>query len=160
MLFAAAILIASPPWAAPCAAQEAAPAAANRLASGGEADAASRPVKPRSDAELRKVGQARPNDGAVGWLRTLGALAAVVGLIFGARWALRRWSPAPTGPKKGGPITVVARTGVGGRQQLVLLRLGRRLLLIGNGPSGMTTLAQVTDADEVAELMDEIATRK
>lgn len=161
MLSAAAIFIVSPPWAARCVAQEApatvTSAAASRAAS---EDASSRSVRPRGEAESRKVGQSRTSDGAMGWLRTLGAMAIVVGLIFAARWALKRWSPAKAAAKKSGPITVIAETSVGPRQQILLVRMGRRLVLVGNGPAGMSPLAEVTNADEVAELMDEIATKK
>lgn len=114
-----------------------------------------RPVAPRrdDDAEDRAVG----SDGGKGLggsvLRTVLALGVVVALIFVLRFVLRRFGPGRQGRGRGGPMTVLARTSVSPRQQMLLVRLGRRLVLVGSGPEGMVSLAEVRDADEVAELV-------
>jgi len=88
-----------------------------------------------------------------GWLRTLGALAIVVALIFAARFALKRWGRlVPTG-QRGQAIEVLTEVRLASRQRLALVRLGRRLVLIGSGPTGMNTLAEVSDPAEAEELL-------
>jgi flagellar biosynthetic protein FliO len=154
------------PWAAPC------PGAPTENASMAAAPAATAPAEASSDDQAgrvvpRKTGGdesravvGRASDGgAVGWLRTLGALAVVAGLIFAARWFLRRWGvAAPAG--QAGPMEVLARASVAPRQQLLLVRLGKRLVLIGAGGGTMTTLAEVSEEAEVDELMQSVkATR-
>jgi flagellar protein FliO/FliZ len=150
------------PWAAPCPGaptEDASRAARTAPAATVPAEAASddptgRVVPPRTGGdESRPIGGGPANGGgAVGWLRTLGALAVVAGLIFAARWFLRRWgASAPAG--QAGPMEVLARASVAPRQQLLLVRLGKRLVLIGAGGGTMTTLAEVSDDAEVDDLM-------
>jgi len=88
-----------------------------------------------------------------GWLRTLAALAVVVALILVLRWVLRRLSPGARARPMPEAVEVLARTNVSARQQLLLVRLGRRLVLVGSGPEGMSTLAEVTDPGEVDALL-------
>jgi flagellar biogenesis protein FliO len=156
------------PWAAPC---PGAPADnASRAAAGGPAstapgeaasdDPAGRAVPPRTGGdESRLIGGGSNGENPGGWLRTLGALAVVAGLIFAARWLLRRWHLAgPAG--QAGPMEVLARATVSPRQQLLLVRLGRRLVLVGAGGGTMSTLAEVSDQAEVDELMQSVKTVK
>jgi len=115
------------------------------------AGADTRPVAKRSGAEDRAV----PSDGGRGAAGTVGktllALAVVVALIVGLRIVLRRFR-AP-GAARRGPMSVLARTTVSARHELLLVRLGRRLVLVGRGPEGMAALTEVRDADEVADLV-------
>ena len=74
-------------------------------------------------------------------------------MIFAARFALRRLARARGGGALGGAIQVVARASLGPREQLSLVRVGERLVLVGSGPGGMTPLTEVDDPDEVASLL-------
>jgi len=143
VLAAAALLIAALPR----------PAAGTGGRTTAPADPAGRTLRPKAAAgpDARQVGQGRPDD--AGWWRTIGALAAVVALIFGLRWVLRRLGRSPRAGGGGLAMEVVAHAPLGARQQLALVRLGRRLVLVGTGPSGMSPLAEVTDPDEVSELL-------
>jgi len=114
-------------------------------------DTATRPVKKPEAQDGKSL--SRDGGWGGGWLRTAGALALVIGLIFLARFALRRFAPGVGKSAAGDRIEVVARTNLSARQQLCLVRLGRRLLLIGSGPEGMRTLAEITDPAEVADLL-------
>ncbi|MDP6636819.1 MAG: flagellar biosynthetic protein FliO [Phycisphaerae bacterium] len=87
------------------------------------------------------------------WGRTLGALALVVVLIFLARVMLKRFGPI-SGPQRRDMLDVLARTSVSARHQLLLVRMGRRVVLVGQGPASLTTLSEVTDADEAAALIE------
>ena len=111
-----------------------------------------RPVKPaRPDAlESQRVG--RDGGSSVwGWLRTLAALAVVVGLIFGIRLVLRRLGPGAKTVAGPDALKVLARSSLSTRHQLYAVRFGRRVVLVGMGPEGLTALGEITDADEIAE---------
>ena len=83
----------------------------------------------------------------------------VAGLIFAARWFLRRWGASgPAG--QAGPMEVLARASVAPRQQLLLVRLGKRLVLIGAGGGTMCMLAEVSYQAEVDELMRSVRAAK
>lgn len=115
-------------------------------------DPATRPVRKAAQTGIEQESLSRDaaGDGS-GWARTLLALGLVVALVFVVRHVLRRFGPgAPAGNRRA--VQVVSRVSVSPRQQLVLVRLGERLLLIGSGADGMRTLAEVTDPDEVAAL--------
>jgi flagellar biogenesis protein FliO len=86
------------------------------------------------------------------WLQMLLALAVVVAMIFGLRWLLKRLSGGTMGGGRAGVLEVVARTGVTTKQELMLVRLGERLVLLGRSPGAMARLAEVTDAKEVQRL--------
>ena len=120
-------------------------------------DPSGRRLAQRQDdaVESRPIGKGGGDD-TYDWLRTIGALAAVVALIFIARLLLRRLAGGAASPGRGVPIEVLARANLSARQQLSLVRLGRRLVLVGSGPTGIRPLAEVTDPDEVAELLGEL----
>ena len=104
----------------------------------------------RRDAE---VTLGRTQDESMPWYRTgVGALAVVLGLVGGAFWALRRWVPSMR-VSDGGIVKVVGRAAVSPKHNVALLRFGRRFILVGIAGERMSTLAEVTDADEVAELV-------
>jgi flagellar biogenesis protein FliO len=84
----------------------------------------------------------------------LAALAAVIGLIFLARAMLRRlggMKSLPAGKK--GLVDVLEKKNLSPLHHLYLVRMGSRLLL-GTGPEGVATLAEVTDPAEAAALLD------
>jgi len=88
-----------------------------------------------------------------GWIRTLVALAVVIALIFVARLILRRFGGGARGGPRGKVLEVLARTSTSARHQLLVVRMGERIVLIGQGPSGMTALSEITEADEISRLL-------
>ncbi len=86
------------------------------------------------------------------WLRTALALALVVTLVFATRWVLRRWGGGGRVPRDGEAVRVLARTRLTSRQELFLVRMGRRVLLLGGGAGNLSTLAEVTDPGEIDAL--------
>lgn len=129
------------------------PAAADTPAS--RPGAETRPVRPGPGSEIEDKTIASSGSGGM-WasvLRTVLALAVVAALIFGLRFLLRRFGTGRHGRGTSAPISVLGRTCVSARQQVLLIRVGRRLVLVGSGPEGMTPLTEIRDADEVAELV-------
>lgn len=165
---AAALFMLALAWAAPCSgaptknasrAADTAPAATARSEASSD-DQAGRVVPRKTGGdESRPIGSGGSGSDPNGWLRTLGALAVVAGLIFAVRWLLRRWG-ASGQAGQAGPMEVLARASIAPRQQLLLVRLGKRLVLIGAGGGTMTTLAEVSDEAEVDELMQSVKATK
>lgn len=89
--------------------------------------------------------------GLAGFLKTLAALGLVIVLILGAGLLLRRYGTVLQGGGSGA-IELVASKAVGPKSRLLLVRFGKRLLLLGSGPGGLSMLCEAGDSDEEAEV--------
>lgn len=79
-------------------------------------------------------------------------LLVVLGVVMGIAAAVKKWMPGAARVTGGGAISILARQYVSSKQSLCLVRLGRRVVLVGMTPNSMTTLSEVTDADEIATI--------
>lgn len=85
------------------------------------------------------------------------ALAIVVVLILGLRWVARKLSLVPTAGRPGRGVRLLSRTVLSPKQQVLLLQVGRRLVLVGDGGgAGLRPLCEITDPDEVAALIGDV----
>lgn len=84
------------------------------------------------------------------------ALAVVITALFGLRAIIRRVGNIGGAGRPGGVIEVLARYPVARGQHLQLIKLGRRVLLIFQSGSTMTTLTEMTDQNEVAMVLAKI----
>ena len=102
----------------------------------------------------RRADRIAPNLRAAGsnWLGSVMPPALVLGLIGLGAWGVRRWKPSIRAGH-GGVLRVVARSALAPRHSAVLVQVGRRLLLLGISADRMATLCEVTDPDEVLELL-------
>jgi len=80
-------------------------------------------------------------------------LAAVLGTIALAAWGLRKWAVGGGRLGSTGAITVLARHYLSSKRSLCLVRLGRRVVLLGVTPEHIGAVADLGDADEAAALM-------
>src|SRR5439155_12272344 len=123
------------------------------------------PVQPASNLIHRAAtSQPSPSGSAAGSItgggtfRVVLSLGAVLGLILLLYWASRRLMPrgafAMTGSRAA--VEVLARTAVSPRNKILLLRVGRRILVVGEGGQQLTTLCEITDPDETATLLGQI----
>lgn len=144
----------------PLRASEAAPndTPAPGAAEGGADDPGGRLLRP--DASKKLPG----NGGGIwlgeGWLQMLAALAVVAALIFATRAVLKRLGPAAKASGAGAAIEVVAQTPLAPGRQLSLVRVGRRLVLVGSGPAGLRSLAELTAPQEVEEVLADARSAK
>ncbi len=106
-----------------------------------------------------------PEGGPSPWLgapwtelvRVAVGLGIVLALLVGTRAALRRLiDPLGSGGRPSGVISVLARYPVARGQQLLLLRVAGRIVLLHQSRQVMTPLSEVTDPDEVASLQARI----
>ena len=91
--------------------------------------------------------------GGPAWVvQTVSALGAVLGLILVGRYALVAAS------RRGGSggisaVEVLGRKSVGARQNVVLIRIGHRVLVVGDSSGGLRTLADLDDPEEVSAVL-------
>lgn len=103
-------------------------------------------VSSRSSPESELV--EKPEGEGLGIGRTVLALVVVAALIFITRELIRRCGGACGIRRNDGPLEITHRVATGPRQQLLLVRLGRRMLLIGATPERLTYLTEVSQEQE------------
>jgi len=87
------------------------------------------------------------------------ALAVVIGLLLLARGAARRFSgPLAGGGRPSGVLEVLGRYPIARAQQLILLKMVGRVVLLHQCRAGVTTLTEITDPDEVATVLARVHT--
>lgn len=101
---------------------------------------------------------AQPALGA-SWLRTMLSLGVVVILVvlLAAGWrAVTGGSLTPKGAGRArGAVQMLARTPISARQSLCLVRVGSRVMLIGQSPDALTALGDVDDAALLGALLSD-----
>ncbi len=83
----------------------------------------------------------------------LSSLAIVLGLFFLVVWLWRRAMPKSSGSLPTEVLEVLGRSPLANRHHLQLIRLGQRLLLVSVTSDNAQTLTEVTDVDEVNQLV-------
>jgi flagellar biogenesis protein FliO len=83
----------------------------------------------------------------------LGSLAIVLSVFFGLVWLSRRNAPAGSALLPAEVVESLGQAPLAARQQMQLIRLGNRLLLLSVHPQGAETLAEVTEPAEVSRLV-------
>jgi flagellar biosynthetic protein FliO len=114
----------------------------------------------RRSASIATDGGSKP--ASPGATRVALSLAAVLGLIVILFWAAKRFLPrrALGGQTPGGGMQLLARLPVAPKQSLLLVQVGRRLLVIGDSGTGLSTLCEITDPNEAAALIGQLQTEK
>jgi flagellar biogenesis protein FliO len=88
-----------------------------------------------------------------GWWTSVGGLSLVViAIVLSARF-LRRWLPKTPGLLPEQALEMLGRFPVDPRNNIYLVRCGRRLLVLGAAADGLRTLSEITDVGEVSSLM-------
>ena len=111
-------------------------------------------------AEQRGLGDGARGSGGGGWvLSTLAALGLVIGLILTAKWAyVKLGGKVIARPSRA--VEVLSRTVVGPKNHVLLLRVGQRVLVVGDSTTGLRTLADLNDPEEVATLLQSVESGK
>jgi flagellar biogenesis protein FliO len=79
------------------------------------------------------------------------ALVVVLVAIFLLRWLARQF--VRVGLPESKPIKVLSRSVLSPKQQLLLLQVGKRLVVVGDSGGSMNPLCEINDPDEVALLI-------
>jgi flagellar biogenesis protein FliO len=86
------------------------------------------------------------------------ALGVVLMTIYAAHRAWRRLGMPGSVAKTGQTLQVVSRLAVSPRQQILLIRVGRRFVLVGNSGTQMNPLCEIADPEEAAALLGQSVT--
>jgi flagellar biogenesis protein FliO len=92
--------------------------------------------------------------------KVAGALAIVLTLIFALRGLMKRAFGAAGAAGSSRSVVVLSRTVLAPKQQVMLLHVGRRLIVVGDSGGQMSTLSEITDPDEVAALVGQLRDEK
>jgi flagellar biosynthetic protein FliO len=84
------------------------------------------------------------------------ALGAVLLLIIVLRWIGKRFFSTPGSHRSSRAIQVLSRSILSPKQQLMLVQVGRRLIVVADSGTQMNPLCEIRDADEVAELVGQV----
>jgi flagellar biogenesis protein FliO len=88
--------------------------------------------------------------------RVVLALGSVIALIFGLKWVAKRVFVMPGGPKSSRTVQVLSRAALAPKQQVLLLQVGRRIVVVADSAGQMSTLCQIEDPEEVTSLVAQI----
>jgi len=93
-------------------------------------------------------------------VKIFGSLAIVLGLFFVFVWFMRKNMPQSMLTLSTDVVEVLGRAPLVGRQQMHLIRIGQKLLLVSITPAGAETLTEITDPIEVERLAEMCQKRK
>jgi len=85
--------------------------------------------------------------------RIIGGLAVVIGGYLGLVWLLKIINPAGSGAIPREALEVVGSAPLNSKQNLQLIRLGSKLMLMIHGPDGAQPVGEVSDPAEVEHLL-------
>jgi flagellar protein FliO/FliZ len=129
-----------------------------------------RPPRDGSDAKEDGAGAARrdgvgkpvapPQPAGFGLGNVALSLGAVLGLILVVYWLIRQIFPGVAAARSSQAVRVLSRSVLAPRQQVLLLQVGRRVIVVGDSGAQMSPLAQIEDPDEIAALVGQIESEK
>lgn len=93
-------------------------------------------------------------------LKTLGALGLVIALIFVCRAVMMRWSGRTSAATGSAGVELLSRVAIGPRCYVHLVRVNTRVLVVGESPGGLSSLANVEDPEEVAGILAAVTSDK
>ena len=115
---------------------------------------------PVSDYASKAVTRSHPGSTAASagfdWQRLVLAMAVVIGVIIALRYAIGLLYPSVRAGRGSRAIRVLTRTPIAPRQQVMLLQVGRRVIVVGESGGNLSSLATITEPDEVAELIGQV----
>ncbi|WP_428386531.1 FliO/MopB family protein [Mucisphaera sp.] len=114
---------------------------------------------PQNNAETQTL-PASSDQTSYWWLlETAAALGVVIALIFAARWLYQKLSghQAVTA-RPTADVEVLSRTTVAPRSQILLLRVGQRVLVCSDTGQALSCLSEITQPEEVAAILGRTST--
>jgi len=114
----------------------------SRVESRGRADVS----RPSRSVLLRRFSSPAWASGSDGWYLVMSGITLALAICGGVVVAARRFSSQGAA----GEIRVVSRVSLSPKHTVYLLRVGRRVLLVGAGPQGAPSL--ISELDDLAEI--------
>ena len=114
------------------------------------------PIRGMTEQAVPSASNSTAQPQGMDYPRVLGALGIVIGLILALRWCGKWIFPAASGRSGSRAVEVLSRAPLSPKRQVVLLRIGRRIVVVTESGSQMNTLCEITDPDEVSELAGQL----
>jgi flagellar biogenesis protein FliO len=111
-------------------------------------------MSPKSDG--KNPAGASDSINQIDFRRVVISLAIVLALVFLCRWAAKWFFPSAAVGRSSQVMKVLSRAVIAPRQQLLLVQVGKRLVMVGDCGQQMSALAEITDPDEVATLLGQL----
>jgi flagellar biogenesis protein FliO len=111
-------------------------------------------LNPRSKSAAKELTHPSATSPTSAITTVLGSLGIVLGLFVALVWFSRRFAPAGTAALPKEAVELLGRISLGGNQQMQLVRVGTKLLLVALSPQGARTLTEITSAAEVERLSE------
>lgn len=111
---------------------------------------------PRQENESQELSR-RATASNRGLLRDLWPLLVVLGVIAAAAYMVKRFVPSRRLLGGSGALRIVSQTHLTAKHQLMLVRLGGRLVLLGVSPERINTLSIIDDPEQVAQILGDVA---
>ncbi len=92
--------------------------------------------------------------------RVLLALTVVLGLIVVLWIAARRLFPTTAARRSSSIVRVLSRSVISPKQQILLVQVGRRVIVVGDSGAQMTALAEIGEEEEVSDLVAQLDSEK
>ncbi|MDB5320985.1 MAG: hypothetical protein JWN40_2616 [Phycisphaerales bacterium] len=92
--------------------------------------------------------------------RLLLALGIVLAAIFISQKIWKKLGMPGVAGRSSGVLQVVSRLNVSPKQQILLVRVGRRFVVVGNSGTQMNTLCDISDPEEAAILLGQTTTER
>jgi flagellar protein FliO/FliZ len=109
-------------------------------------------LPPRSTSSASKKPFSLPSSTDKAMTTVVSGLAIVIGLFLLFMWVTKRNAPKSMLALPGEVVEVLGRAPLNAKQQMQLVRLGNRLLLLAMSPDSAETLAEISDPAEVDRL--------
>ncbi|MGB7158585.1 MAG: flagellar biosynthetic protein FliO [Tepidisphaeraceae bacterium] len=111
-------------------------------------------------ASTRPAGTAKPAPVGFDSTRVAISLSIVIALILVLRWVSKRMFGRTILGRSSRAIQVLSRNVISPKQQLLVVQVGRRLVVVGDSGQQMNPLCEITDPDEMAALIGQIQEEK
>ncbi|MFN0199186.1 MAG: FliO/MopB family protein [Planctomycetaceae bacterium] len=90
---------------------------------------------------------------SIPWGTTIFSLLVITGLIVLCAWIVKKIQPLKVQGLSTDVVEVLGKRPLDPRQQIYLIRCGSRILVVGSSLQGMSTLAEITDPQEMDTLI-------
>ncbi len=111
-------------------------------------------------ATTRQAGATKSSAVGFDTSRVVLSLAIVLALIFVLRWLSQRLLGKSVAARASRAVQVLSRNVISPKQQLLIVQVGRRLVVVGDSGQQMNALCEITDAEEMAALIGQIHEEK
>ena len=106
-----------------------------------------KPSDPNSKGDIKK-----PTNSIGSFLSVIFSMGIVISLFLGLAWVYKKSLPKSMGRLPHEVVQVLGRTSISPRQQMYVVRFGKKLLLVSQQPGQTQTLSEISDDEEVDRL--------